>query len=912
MFKKVVIGLNGFGVGSSFEDKELYLLQESGDTMDAKDMTTLENFIRGHRDGDLFFMPVTYAPTAGNKGGMMYAPFSKRGEDESVYFSEKITPEMIGGRHRFSPFGVIYRGRYLNRLMEKVGDAESFTNVLIKGTFTMVEWLFEVQAEASLHGKLYYVEEVSYTLIHSGLGDKTFFPGIYEKDWYENYLLFLENWIKGLVSGTALGANANAGNVSGLTNFDNDKKRQMLMRLAQEHALFVIKFMIEANLDNVNKHLFEGDEAEAMLLRLGRALAGVPDDVICGGKLIQDPDSTDKHARIVERFPGTYHIKKKNEDLITWLLLMLKYQNKKLEFDFEGGFYCFEGNPVGALTKPTADIQFMDNADDHGKTNLTIEGRLNPIMLMNGGMFGVMAKNHFYPAVFDQRYAHTKAFGMSVYKLHAFTIKLPVEYAEDTDIAFVVRMTDRKGCQVDLPVTLEFDSHFSRLCDKFDHSYWKINKHLYSYVSAANVMAVRPAKKWDLIKREVSLWGDMIKTKNLKVIKFIIVRAFLLAKPLLKHKPIWLFWDKIYKAGDSAEYMFKYAQAKEDGIKCYYLADENCEDYARLVNEGYKPVKRRSIMHRYAFLYADMIIVSNSTVYAFNDFGTVNSALIRDLMNFHVCCVQHGMSIQKIAVAQNRLRDNTRLYFCASKYEVENLSKPIYGYGGHDALKLTGVPRYDGLVNDDKKQILITPTWRMQAAVPVTKNEGVARDYNPLFKRTDYYRIYNSLINDHRLIGAAKRCGYKLLYVLHPIVSPQIDDFDKNDAVEIIPSVATKGHPGVNYEKVLKESSLMVTDYSGVQFDFAYMKKPVVYLHHKDIPKHYEEGSFFYDTMGFGEICTDNEELVNALIDYMEEGCKIKPEYKARVEDFFAFSDRKNCERIYRVMKDYQEKYINM
>lgn len=70
-------------------------------------------------------------------------------------------------------------------------------------------------------------------------------------------------------------------------------------------------------------------------------------------------------------------------------------------------------------------------------------------------------------------------------------------------------------------------------------------------------------------------------------------------------------------------------------------------------------------------LYADMVIVSNSTVYAFNDFGTINSALIRDLMNFHVACVQHGMSIQKIAVAQNRLRDNTRLYFCASKYEIE-------------------------------------------------------------------------------------------------------------------------------------------------------------------------------------------------------------------------------------------------
>lgn len=115
-------------------------------------------------------------------------------------------------------------------------------------------------------------------------------------------------------------------------------------------------------------------------------------------------------------------------------------------------------------------------------------------------------------------------------------------------------------------------------------------------------------------------------------------------------------------------------------------------------------------------------------------------------MNFHVACVQHGMSIQKIAVAQNRLRDNTRLYFCASKYEIENLSKPIYGYEGYDALKLTGVPRYDGLINEDKRQILLSPTWRMQAAVPVTKNEGVSRDYNPLLRRQPIIRYITALL----------------------------------------------------------------------------------------------------------------------------------------------------------------------
>jgi CDP-glycerol glycerophosphotransferase (TagB/SpsB family) len=381
--------------------------------------------------------------------------------------------------------------------------------------------------------------------------------------------------------------------------------------------------------------------------------------------------------------------------------------------------------------------------------------------------------------------------------------------------------------------------------------------------------------------------------------------AYFLCKPFMTKKPIWMYIDKIYKGGDSSEYLYKYAVSKNDNINHYYLIDKNSTDYKRLRSEGYKPVVRNSFKHRLLFLYADMMVISNSTVFAFNGYDLKRSSYIRDLPHFHVCCVQHGMSVQKIAIAQNRLRDNTRLYFCASKYEIENLSRPIYGYEGYDALKLTGVPRYDGLKDRSDKQIMISPTWRMQAAMPVKTSESEQRDYNPLFKDSPYYKVFNSLINDPRLIGAAKEYGYKIKYVLHPIVSSQVDDFDKNEYVDIVPAVGD-----MSYEDMFCESSLMVTDFSGIQFDFAYMRKPLVYLHHKDIPQHYEEGTFHYDTMAFGEICHDNDELIDTLIDYMKNGCKMKDEYVKRADDFFYYRDHNNCERIYNEMIKYQKKYI--
>ncbi|MGN0204630.1 MAG: CDP-glycerol glycerophosphotransferase family protein, partial [Coprococcus sp.] len=455
---------------------------------------------------------------------------------------------------------------------------------------------------------------------------------------------------------------------------------------------------------------------------------------------------------------------------------------------------------------------------------------------------------------------------------------------------------------------IECESHFSKLSQAFPHSYWFFGRKT-KWLGQVNAYSVtfKPSNHLEHAVYEIILWVEMLFKRDIRSKRFLLLRmAYFACKPFLKRRPVWMYMDKIYKGADSSEYLYRYAVSQPEDIKHYYLIDKKSADYHRIINDGYQPLVRGSFKHRLIFLYADMLIASNSTVCPFNDYGLPNSSYVRDLFNFNVCCVQHGMSVQRIAIAQNRLKDNTKLYFCASKYEIQNLSKPVYDYVGYDALKLTGVPRYDGLVDRHKKQIMISPTWRMQSAVPVKTSEGHQREYNPLFKESAYYKIYNSLINDSRLIEAAKCYGYKIKYVLHPIVSAQAKDFDKNDCVDIVPSVGD-----MSYEEIFCESALMVTDFSGVQFDFAYMRKPVVYLHHEDVPPHYEEGAFFYDTMGFGEICHNNDELIDLLCQYMKDGCVMKEKYIKRADDFFEFEDHKNCERIYNEMIGYQNRIIN-
>ena len=49
---------------------------------------------------------------------------------------------------------------------------------------------------------------------------------------------------------------------------------------------------------------------------------------------------------------------------------------------------------------------------------------------------------------------------------------------------------------------------------------------------------------------------------------------------------------------------------------------------------------------------------------------------------------------------------------------------------------------------------------------------------------------------------------------------------------------------------------------------------------------------------GFGEVTSTVDETVDLIISYMQNGCKIKDEYRRRIDEFFAFNDKNNCQRI--------------
>ncbi len=508
-------------------------------------------------------------------------------------------------------------------------------------------------------------------------------------------------------------------------------------------------------------------------------------------------------------------------------------------------------------------------------------------------------------------YVGNRFFGKMLVPRSLFRVELPVgELLEDNRIQFA--MEDGSSRARLAVMTARYQSRVTRM---LKNSYWCFGNYMVTLGrdggKEPEEILIRRTGRGKRVRQELELLREMVSAPYGSRQIALVRGVYWLTRPVYRRKRIWITFDKLYKGGDCGEYFYKYMwersqgkseRAGRDGFLCpeettagkkitpAYVIKGNAADYDRLRAEGYRPLAYRSLGQRLAYLNASVVFGTHSSVHSFCGFNNWEVLFIQDRMEAVNTCIQHGLSVQDLRFDSNRLVNNNKRYYCASKYEVENLSQSDYGYDP-EVLRLTGIPRYDGLSDRGKRQILIAPTWRAYLAMPSVMGE--ARPYSPEFKNTEYYRIFQELLDQEELRRTAVETGYRVIFLLHPVISAQKRDFHAGEGVELLSA------PEVNYERLLTEASLMVTDYSGVQFDFAYMRKPVVYFHPPKLPPHYVEGGFDYETQGFGEICRETEELVRTLCGYMRADCGLKPLYRKRQDDFFAFDDQENCRRIY-------------
>lgn len=389
-------------------------------------------------------------------------------------------------------------------------------------------------------------------------------------------------------------------------------------------------------------------------------------------------------------------------------------------------------------------------------------------------------------------------------------------------------------------------------------------------------------KEWMLLRE---LWNSN-KTGERKAVLGRI--AYYIFKKL-KRKSIWLVSDKANRADDNGEAFFIYLRKlRPKGIKPYFLVGKDSPDYKKLRNYG-KVLPYMSRRHKIWYFLADYTISAYSHDEINNPFYGYSEPYRDLLQHCKYIFLQHGIIKDDLSIGLNRYHKNIKRFVCSTVPERNSiLETPAYGYSSEEII-LTGLPRYDRLYHAEKNEIVIMPTWRRDLFGGY-HSQNSQWDLKPGFPESDYYKFYNDLVNNERLLNAATAMGYTINFVPHPIFFPYIDMFS------VPPEVKLWGGE-VIYRQMFAENKLLITDFSSVAFDFAYLRKPVVYAHFDT--NHYQEGYFDYERDGFGEVEYDLESTVNRIIEYMENGCQLKEKYRARIDGFFAFNDQNNCQRVY-------------
>ena len=365
----------------------------------------------------------------------------------------------------------------------------------------------------------------------------------------------------------------------------------------------------------------------------------------------------------------------------------------------------------------------------------------------------------------------------------------------------------------------------------------------------------------------------------------------LMLKPFLKIKyrnnEIWLIGERKNEAKDNGYHLFKYIRKNKPKDKVYYTISKDSYDYDRIKNLG-NIIIYDSLKHYIYFVLAEKLIGAHigSNVPDTPVVWKMYRLLVAKKKKIFI---QHGITKEYIP---SLMSENTDLdmFVCGARDEYEYI-KAEYGYD-EDSVKYLGFARFDNLHNYNvKRQILLMPTWRQWFGM--TDENKVSEDS---FKVDEYFKVFQSLINNSRLRGILDKYDYEFIFYPHYEMQRYRDCFSTN-----ITNLIIADNDSFDVQQLLKESKILITDYSSIAFDFAYMRKALVYYQfdsEKYFEKHYSKGYFDYERDGFGPVAKVEEELLDRIENIIIES-EMKEKYRDRAERFFPLFDNKNCERHY-------------
>ncbi len=357
------------------------------------------------------------------------------------------------------------------------------------------------------------------------------------------------------------------------------------------------------------------------------------------------------------------------------------------------------------------------------------------------------------------------------------------------------------------------------------------------------------------------------------------------SKKRVQEGNIMLISEKGNDARDNGFHFFKYIKANHPEIKAYYIITPDSVDRHRLDEYGDSVVDYLSYRSCKLFWQAKYLVSTHLRA-GHTPMPYALSSWLNRTLNIYkgkiVANIKHGITKDYLPrMLYSKTRYN--LLVCGASPEAQYFQSAL-GYPA-DVAQYTGFCRFDNLLEfQTKRQILVMPTYRKYI------QESDLAD--SLFVKT-----YCSLLANSTLAEMLDKNDVNLIFYPHHKFQPFVDQFRHQYSPRII--IADQAHYDV--QQLLKESALLVTDYSSVFFDFAYMRKPMVFFHFdydEYRKKHFQTGYFEYKD-SFGPVVCEEKHLLEAVNAYVVNDFRMEKQYVDKIDYYFPMRDKHNCDRVF-------------
>ncbi|WP_176728096.1 CDP-glycerol glycerophosphotransferase family protein [Synergistes jonesii] len=365
---------------------------------------------------------------------------------------------------------------------------------------------------------------------------------------------------------------------------------------------------------------------------------------------------------------------------------------------------------------------------------------------------------------------------------------------------------------------------------------------------------------------------------------------FLFALPLsavyrIRRGKMWLISEYAGEARDNAYRLFQYLRQEHPEIDAVYAISINSSDFKKVENLG-EIVSYSSLRHWVYYLAAEVNVSSQKG-------GKPNAAVcylfeVSGLLKNKRVLLQHGIILNDVKYLYYK-ETKISLFICGAKPEFEFVKKR-YGYP-EGSVVCAGMCRYDALINEKSGSdgtILVVPTWRKWIA----HGEGAGH-----FTDTLYFKRWQEFLNSPKLEKILAENGVRLIFCPHRNMEKFLKYFSYGSQL-----ITLLQWSSADIQKRISASPMLVTDYSSISTDFAYMHKPLIYYQfdaEEFRQRHLEPSYFDYMEDGFGPLCSTLDELLSKISAYAGSNFAPEEKYTKRAADFFAHIDNGNCARNY-------------